>query len=95
MHKENMDYSPNFVKIPKRKREVGDNLPKSVVYRTCKKKIRYRTHGEARHAITKCHEQRSTELDYYYCSLCDGYHLTHRIDSDGVRDTKLIENIPS
>ena len=49
-------------------------------YNSCKRKVRYRTEGEALKALHKCKQKRDAELDYYYCEFCNGFHLTKRMD---------------
>lgn len=50
-------------------------------WRSCGKKKRYRDEKAAREMIRKIHGKRDTYLDYYYCTYCNGYHLTSKEDS--------------
>lgn len=41
-------------------------------YRSCARKKRYKLENEAK---SKAHDYK---MDYYYCEICKGYHLTKK-----------------
>lgn len=51
---------------------------KNSLYRQCGSKKRYRDEKDARKILRKCEKERGQKLDYYYCSYCSGWHLTHK-----------------
>lgn len=51
---------------------------KKSVWRECGSKVRYRDAGEAGKAAKKCMRARGGELDFYWCTYCNGYHLTSK-----------------
>ena len=66
-------------KIKKRKDRPGHERDHSKVYRSCARKKRYRTPGDAMEGIRHAKQIRKCDyLDYYFCSFCNGYHLTSR-----------------
>lgn len=44
----------------------------------CLKKKRYRTQGFADRVAKDAEGKRKTPLRSYYCSICLGFHLTHK-----------------
>ena len=69
-------------KIKKRNHSNKTCDIKSDKWYSCKRKMRYRSESDALHTITMIRRYRDVELDAYYCSWCNGYHLTKNIDSD-------------
>ena len=49
-------------------------------YKSCGRKIRYRSETDVLRALKSCRRKRGQELDYYYCDHCGGWHLTSRLD---------------
>lgn len=49
---------------------------KKSTWRQCGSKARYRNEHEVNYYRKKCERERSVKLDYYWCSICNGYHLT-------------------
>ena len=48
-------------------------------YKMCLKKDRYRSESEANAMISRIHRYRpEAKLRSYYCSYCNGWHLTHK-----------------
>ncbi len=45
-------------------------------WRQCGCKSRYRDENLAIQYKSKVERQRGIKIDYYYCSICNGYHLT-------------------
>lgn len=47
-------------------------------YRSCLRKVRYRSEGAAKNQIGIIHQHRPEQvLRAYYCEYCGGWHLTH------------------
>ena len=69
-------------KIKKRKRpkHFGD-IPKKI-YSTCRTKHRYRTEKEAMNAILYVKREHGADMTYYFCDICNGYHLTSHLGND-------------
>lgn len=49
-------------------------------WKSCRSKTRYRTEGEALHAIRRITRSRDVDLDVYFCGQCCGWHLTKRLE---------------
>lgn len=49
------------------------------IWRQCKSKRRYRDEHTANYFRKKYQALRGQELAYYWCPICNGYHLTSRI----------------
>ena len=47
-------------------------------WRSCKSKKRFRHRQDAARARTGCERRRGWRLRIYECSLCKGFHLTHK-----------------
>ena len=45
-------------------------------WRQCKSKNRYRDMHTVNHYKKMCERSRGKKLDYYWCTYCNGYHLT-------------------
>ncbi|MBR5357362.1 MAG: hypothetical protein IK121_10625, partial [Lachnospiraceae bacterium] len=75
----------NIEKFHKKKIRVDANkcTLKNSEYASCGRKMRYRTEGDASHAIAKRRRNGdNTPLDIYYCSYCNGFHLTKSTDAN-------------
>ncbi len=53
------------------------------IWRQCKSKKRYRNIGEMYRSKKTCERNRGKKLDYYWCEICGGYHLTSVIATEG------------
>ncbi|HPF30382.1 MAG TPA: hypothetical protein PLZ77_09820 [Lachnospiraceae bacterium] len=51
-------------------------------WKQCKRKKRYRDEHMANHYRKMFERERGKKLDYYWCSNCNGYHLTSVIVND-------------
>lgn len=51
---------------------------KNKKWRQCEKKKRYRDESEVRAVMRKRMKEADVKLDFYYCTYCKGYHLTHK-----------------
>lgn len=51
---------------------------KSNVWRQCGKKNRYSNESKAYHYKKKYERERGIKLDIYWCTYCNGYHLTSK-----------------
>ena len=51
---------------------------KGDVYWSCKRKGRYNAESDASRAARKMAFRYGTEMFYYYCKYCEGYHLTKK-----------------
>lgn len=60
-------------------KDLTSKVPKSLLYTSCRKKVRYRTEGEVSKARHKCERTRGVKLEYYFCPYCEGFHLTSNI----------------
>lgn len=49
----------------------------SRAHRSCGRKVRYATMGEAEYHALLATRHMSVDLRSYHCPLCGGYHLTH------------------
>jgi hypothetical protein len=48
-------------------------------WRSCEKKARYRTEGEAQHFANRAMQHRpQTTLRVYDCGICNGWHMTSK-----------------
>ena len=59
-------------KGPKRRRV------KNIDKRSCDRKIKYETKGQAWEAMMRNHKDGRLNIHYYHCSACDNFHLGHR-----------------
>lgn len=64
----------------KSKKHSGNIKYKGRIGRQCKIKKRYRNEHEVRQKIKQCLKYRNTELDFYFCECCKGYHITSRME---------------
>ena len=52
---------------------------KGSIWRQCGRKKRYRNEHDANIYRKSFERERGQKLDYYWCSFCNGFHLTSRI----------------
>lgn len=53
-----------------------ENKKRNSIWKQCKSKYRYKDEHEAYAHARKYSIERGTELDYYPCPYCNGWHLT-------------------
>ena len=69
-------------KIQKRKNSFKHiELPKKI-YATCRTKQRYRTEKDAMDGAHYVKKTRGVDVTYYFCDLCNGYHLTSHLGNE-------------
>ena len=58
------------------------------IWYQCGRKNRYRDEHTANHYRKLFEKQRGKKLDYYWCTYCNGFHLTSAVDCECEITTK-------
>lgn len=71
-----LDLGDAFARERSRDRDLDERRDDARRQRSCERKQRYATRGEALDAIAACEEHGTRGLSCYRCSYCHGWHLT-------------------